>query len=260
MDFLNWLQENSSQSVELAYELWRNLCHSSMSQIPVLAKLNEVYEAFVKLEDDFSKSFEQLDLETLKNTLSHSCNLPKSIQSYSVPTTFSSLKRFWSFCSDYLLMNLIECHGTDEDKANAACYSQLFEHTISIIGITQLPRNVYGSLCLTTDAEKKNKLKIDVRGDIELLKVAQVQYVHSEFAKKFNVHPCLMHFYDITQNNKMCSLDFFVPEWIYEELLNVPNDLDDKIVEELHVMGYGFGDYPYYVVSKCNTESLHDSN
>lgn len=257
MIFFEQLNKAAPHRVQVAYDIWLRLCHVSMSRSPKLASLHELYEVFMRLESEIYQSFKgRITYEHFISHVKEICKFPEhAIQHCSLSSLFKAIRRYWSFCSYQLLKDLIKVLGTDEDRAKEEYYSKLYDE-VMMCGIFNLPKNIYGNLYFTTEdierVTKTSKLTIIIRMDKDLAKVANVQYVHLNFSKIFDVHPNAMHFAAINgDDHEECRLEFIATDWIIEEFMNIPSDIDDCLIENMHVIGYAIGEG-----QACNVSSL----
>lgn len=242
LQFFDWLKKSGVPMVQSAYDIWRNLCHFSLSQDPNnLAVLNEVYEVFLKLENNVLKSFENENTQDLVKIIKEICNFPDSVFStvQSVLQVFHISRRYWSFCSCDLLHELIEIYGTDEDKQMLQYYQMILYDHIYKCQIAQLPLNIYGNLYLTNENTKD--LIITVEMDRDSIAVGHICYVHAEFAKVFSVHPCQMHFLQMSGNDSGdYNLHFLACHWIADDFLDIPQTAESTLAQ-LHIINFSVG-------------------
>ena len=135
-----------------------------------------------------------------------------------------------SFYNNDLLLKLIDCHCTNEDREKKSFYKQLFQSFVVNTDICSLPPNVYGNfhLCRETDY-----IEMIITVHHEQCKLADLQLLCSKFCEVFDIHPSALHVLYV-ENNR---LSLYVQKSLYEQLLEIPSE-KETLLEEVHIKNY----------------------
>ena len=96
--------------------------------------------------------------------------------------SFEYLRKYWSFSNYQLLMDIVDKHGSDEDRREAEHYRSSFQQLVATRRNGFSAKPLWQSLHVC----RKNGHSNYAGGlDQDLVQVGNLMHIHSEFAKIF---------------------------------------------------------------------------
>ena len=163
----------------------------------------------------------------------------------SVSDIFIILSGYWNYLSYEVLMHIIECFGTSDDKKRLKTYEEDLENFCKR-RIFELLENGSDTDDLQKQKQAKFVVKLDVREDITYKEVFQIRL---RIAKILCVN---LAAFVIKHVDVGCvQLTFLIPKFVAQEIFPLSHKQASALSKDASVIRLECGDYVFEVMENC---------